>query len=45
MRVVRRHATTPAQQKEVLEGAIETWRIERAFKGVMGDAMAACPDR
>ena len=44
MKVVRRHATTPEQQKEVLDGAIESWRIERAFKGVMGDAMAACPE-
>lgn len=45
MNVVRRHATTPEKQKEVLDGAVETWRIERAFKGIMADAMAACPER
>ena len=44
MNVVRRHATTSEKQKEVLEGAIETWRIERALKGIWADAMAACPE-
>jgi pyrroloquinoline quinone (PQQ) biosynthesis protein C len=44
MKVVRRHASTAEKRREVLEGAIETWRIERAFKGVMADAMAACPE-
>jgi pyrroloquinoline quinone (PQQ) biosynthesis protein C len=45
MRVVRRHAATPAQRQDVLDGAIETWRIERAFKGILADAMAACAER
>jgi pyrroloquinoline quinone (PQQ) biosynthesis protein C len=44
MNVVRRHATTPEQRQQVLDGAIETWRIERAFKGIMADAMAACTE-
>lgn len=44
MEVVKRHARTAETQAQVLKGAIETWRIERAFKGMLGDAMAACPD-
>lgn len=44
MEVVRRHARTEETQAQVLSGAIETWRIERAFKGILGDAMAACPE-
>ena len=44
MKVVRRHATTPEKRQEVLDGAIETWRIERAFKGIMADTMAACTE-
>ena len=44
MEVVRRHARTEETQAQILKGAMETWRIERAYKGMLGDAMAACPD-
>jgi hypothetical protein len=44
MEVVRRHARTEEAQAQVHKGAIETWRIERAFKGLLGEAMAALPD-
>lgn len=44
MDVARRHAKTEAEQQQILKGAIETWRIERVFKGVLADAMAALPD-
>lgn len=44
MEVVRRHARTEEAQAQVLKGAVESWRIDRAFKGVLGDAMAACPE-
>ncbi|NQU71992.1 MAG: iron-containing redox enzyme family protein [Rhodospirillales bacterium] len=44
MKVVERHARTEETQAQVLKGAMESWRIERAFKGVLGEAMAACPD-
>ncbi len=42
--VVRRHAKTPEAQAQLLKGATETWRIERAFKGQLGDAMARIPE-
>jgi pyrroloquinoline quinone (PQQ) biosynthesis protein C len=44
MEVVRRHARTEEAQAQVLKGAIETWRIERAFKGLLGEAMASCAE-
>ncbi len=42
--VIRRHARTPEAQAQILKGCTETWRIERAFKGQLGDAMAAIPE-
>ena len=44
MEVVKRHARTEETQAQILKGATETWRIERAFKGMLGEAMAACPE-
>ena len=44
MKVVRSHATTAEAQAQILKGCTETWRIERAYKGMLGDAMAALPD-
>lgn len=44
MNVARRHATTPEKRGEILEGAIESWRIERAMKGAWAEAMAACKE-
>ena len=44
MEVVRRHARTPEARAQVLKGCIETWRIERAFKGQLAYAMAEIPE-
>jgi pyrroloquinoline quinone (PQQ) biosynthesis protein C len=42
--VIRRHATTDEARAQILKGCTETWRIERAFKGQLGHAMAAIPE-
>lgn len=44
MAVAEKHATTEQDFRQILHGATETWRIERVFKGVLADAMAALPD-
>ncbi len=43
MDAARRHATTEADIALILKGARATWAVERVFKGVMADAMAALP--
>ena len=44
MRAARRHARTEKDFALILHGAAESLRVERIFKGVLGDAMAALPD-
>jgi pyrroloquinoline quinone (PQQ) biosynthesis protein C len=44
LEVIRRHARSPEAQAQILKGCTETWRIERAFKGQLGHAMAAIPE-
>lgn len=44
MRAARLHAKTERDFALILHGAAESLRVERAFKGVLGDAMAALPD-
>jgi pyrroloquinoline quinone (PQQ) biosynthesis protein C len=43
MRAARLHANTEEDFALILKGAAESLRIERVFKGVLGDAMAALP--
>ncbi len=43
MEVVKRPARAKKTQAQILKGVVETWRIDRAYKGMLGDAMAACP--
>ena len=44
MRAARLHARTEQDFQWILHGAAESLRVERIFKGVLGDAMAALPD-
>jgi len=44
MDAARRHAKTDGDIALILKGARATWAVERAFKGVLADAMAALPD-
>ena len=44
MRAARLHASTERDFALILHGAAESLRVERTFKGVLGDAMAALPD-
>jgi len=44
MRAARLHAQTEQDFALILHGAAESLLVERTFKGVLGDAMAALPD-
>ena len=44
MRAARLHAGTQQDFGLILHGAAESLRVERMFKGVLGDAMADLPD-
>lgn len=44
MRAARLHACSVQDFQLILHGAAESLRVERHFKGVLGDAMAALPD-
>jgi len=43
MDAARRHAVSEADIALILKGARATWAVERVFKGVLADAMAALP--
>jgi len=43
MDAARRHAMTETDIELILKGARATWAVERVFKGVLADAMAALP--
>jgi hypothetical protein len=43
MQAARLYAHTEADFALILKGAAESLRVERVFKGVLGDAMAALP--
>lgn len=42
-KVVERHCDTPAKLDLVMEGLIESWSIDRAWKGALRDMMAKIP--
>ena len=44
MRAARLHVRSEHDFRWILHGAAESLRVERVFKGVLGDAMAALPD-
>jgi pyrroloquinoline quinone (PQQ) biosynthesis protein C len=44
MRAARLHAKTEEDFRLILHGAAESLRVERVFKGVLGEAMATLPD-
>ncbi|MDC0033096.1 iron-containing redox enzyme family protein [Alphaproteobacteria bacterium] len=43
MRAARLHASTEKDFEMILKGAAESLRVERIFKGVLGDAIGALP--
>jgi len=44
MEAAKLHVKTPEDFRQVLKGAKATWAVERVFKGVLADAMAALPN-
>ena len=44
MEVAERHATTPEARALMLEGARESWAIDRVWKGQLAEVIAAVPE-
>jgi len=42
--VIERHATSEAQRQLILEGARESWILDRVWKGQLAEAIAAVPE-
>ncbi|MDH3242447.1 MAG: hypothetical protein OEO83_17470 [Alphaproteobacteria bacterium] len=44
MEMAREHASCEEAYRQILEGASESWAIDRVFRGHLGDLMRAIPD-